>query len=38
MFVLKKLLLSALQAYLVGDFILICGCEIGYWCLCLRKL
>lgn len=31
MFVLKKLL--ALQAYLVGDLILISGCEIGFWVL-----
>lgn len=36
MFVLNKLLVY--NCFWAGDLILISGCEIGFWCLCLKKL
>lgn len=35
-FVLNKLLVY--NCFWAGDLILISGCEIGFWCLCLKKL
>ena len=35
MFVLNKLLVY--NCFWAGDLILISWCEIGFWCLCLKK-